>query len=655
MTSTRHWPHSLPQSPASGRHVWLRVLVTSDMHGQLLPVVPDESGAARATGLTRIATLVRTARRDAANTLLVDNGDFLQGSPLSDLAAQADGGWTGPNPVIRAMNALAYDAVALGNHEFNFGLSRLQDLLAEARFPMICANAVTRMGPSGPAEDETLLPPYVILPMRARDSAGGWCEIRVGLIGLLPPQITVWDHDNLSGRLGTRDIVETARAHVPRMRAEGAQIVLALAHTGIGTGLAEVEAENAALALAAVPGLDAVIAGHSHEVFPRHTGTEAQQGVDHVAGTFRGKPAVMAGSRGSHLGVLDLCLDVRDGAPARILAHKSEARATTPPDRAAPPPDPDMMRLLEPAHAAMARLTSAPLAQVPFALHSYTAFARCDRLQRLVLGVQRRALRRALADTPHADLPVLAATAPFQTGGHAGPGHFVDLGPRLLCLRDLAEFYPFPNTLIGLRVTGRDLALWLERAASGFHRVTPGETDQPLWHAAFPGHTFDSIAGLDYRIDPSQPARFGADGRVIDPQASRIADLTFAGAPVAPDMVFALAVNSFRAFGGGNYPPADESRILFRGQSLMRDIIARDIVSEGVDEAALPAAPWAFRPLPGTRATLRTGPGLRRYPADIRALGAADLGLDAAGFLELRIPLDFVVSDPLRIRVAEPN
>lgn len=647
MTSDCLWPHDLPHSAATGRHVWIRVLVTSDMHGQLLPYVPDSPGRAVDTGFTRVATLVRGARREARNTLLVDNGDFLQGSMLSDVAAQPDSDWTGPNPVIAAMNALRYDAVALGNHEFNFGLTRLQEILTEARFPTICANAVTRMSPDGPVKDTMLVPPYVILPVQARDSAGQTQEIRIGLIGLLPPQITTWDHDHLSGRLATRAIVEAARAHVPHLRAAGAQIVLALAHTGIGTDSDDPEAENAALALARVPGVDAIVAGHSHDVFPRLGVQSAQPGADHATGTLRGKPAVMAGSRGSHLGIMDLCLAMPDTKPVCIIAHHCEAHATAPDNRPPPPPDPDMMRLLAPVHDRMMRLTGKTLTRAPFALQSYTAFVHCNRLQRLVLGAQRRALQRALAGTPHADLPVLAATAPFLAGGHAGPQYYTDIRPGVVTSRDVAGFYPFPNALVGLLVTGRDLRLWLERAASGFRQVTPGGADQALWDPAFPGHTFDSIAGLRYCIDLSQPPRFDARGHACNPDASRITDLQFAGKPLCPDMVFALAVNSFRAFGGGNYPATPKDRILFRGTTLMREIIEEDLRREGLADAALTPAPWEFRALTGTSVILQTGPGLRSHPAEISALGATDLGCDEAGFLKLRVPLDARRPEPL--------
>lgn len=647
MTATIPWPHVRPRHLAHQQHVWVRILVTSDLHGQLLPSVPDSPGTPQETGLARIATLVRSARQEATNSLLLDNGDFLQGSALSDLAATQGSGWTGPNPVITAMNALGYNGASLGNHEFNFGLSQLAYILSEARFPIVCANAVTRMADTGPTEDETFVPPYVILPIQAQDSAGDHHEIRIGLIGLLPPQITVWDHDHLCGRLETRGILEAAHAHVPRLRAQGAQIVLALAHTGIGTSTdtlnsQDINAENAALAVAALPGVDAVIAGHNHALFPRLDAADTQSGVCHKAATLAGKPAVMAGSRGSHLGVLDLCLSIPNASGCSVLAHHSQTRATLPQDGAAQPPDPEMMRLMAPVHANIARLTGKPLAQVPFALHSYTASLKCGRLQRLVLTAKRRALARALVGTPHDGLPVLAATAPFRTGGLGGPRYFTDLPPGVLTARDVARFYPFPNTLIGMRVNGHDLWLWLERAVSGFCIVIPRLMDQPLWDAGFPVHTFDTLAGLTYRIDLSQPPRFGADGRLHEPDASRITDLCFDGEAVQPDMEFALATNSFRAFGGGNYPHTSEDRILFRGQRPVRDLIAQHLMHHSLKDAELTPPPWTLCTMPDTSVVLRTGPGLRAYPEDISALGATDLGCDDEGFLILRVPLGTV-------------
>ncbi|WP_135505943.1 bifunctional 2',3'-cyclic-nucleotide 2'-phosphodiesterase/3'-nucleotidase [Roseovarius aestuariivivens] len=640
MTPKFEWPHPLSTRPASGRHVWLRVLCTTDLHGNVLPTALDACRTQLDFGLARVATLVRMARDEAANTLLCDNGDFLQGTALSDLAAQPDSGWTGPNPIIAAMNALGYDAATLGNHEFNFGLEILQSTLTQARFPVICANAILGEAVAGCAAGTPLLPPFKVLRVPAIDSTGAPQEIRVGLLGLLPPQVSTWDHNHLKGRIASQPIVDAARLQVPLLRAAGAEVVIVLAHTGIGTGKNDPEAENAALDLTAVDGIDAIVAGHSHEVFPhsKRPPDDAASGVDHAAGALRGIPAVMAGFRGSHLGVMDLCLDeARDGSRT-VLAHHSQTRPVKP-DRDSPaaPADPAILRQLHPARAQFTRLASRILTHTPRPLHSYLALARCDLLQRVVLTGMARRLRDALRGTENEDLPVLAASAPFMTGGLGGPDYFTDIPAGPLSLKSIAEFYPFPNTLIGLQVTGHEIEDRLERAASAFARLELGEKDQPLWNDTFPGHSFDSVFGLTYRIDLSSPARFDADGTCVDQSARRIRDLCFDGKPVDPEANFALALNSFRAFGGGPVPAASEAQLLYRSRRLVRTILATDLETNGLSATLRSTPPWTFCALPDTSAILKTGPGLRDHPAELEKLGAEDLGMDENGFLVLRL------------------
>ncbi|MGR3697934.1 MAG: metallophosphoesterase, partial [Roseovarius sp.] len=210
---------------------------TTDVHGHLLPFDYYTNQSNRPWGLARLATLIRHARSEvgAANCLLLDNGDFLQGTPLTDLTAQPDQGWSGPHPVISAMNEIGYDAGTLGNHEFNYGLDWLTETLAQARFPLTCCNVLIRRGTT-PTEDETLLPPYLLLTRQMQDGAGRSHDLRIGLLGLVPPQILTWDHAHLSGRVDVRDMVESARAWVPALRALGADLILLMAHTGIDPG-----------------------------------------------------------------------------------------------------------------------------------------------------------------------------------------------------------------------------------------------------------------------------------------------------------------------------------------------------------------------------------------------------------------------------------
>ncbi len=206
--------------------VQLRVLATSDLHANVLSYDYSSNRPLFGQGLAQMASLIAAARADHPGALLLDNGDFLQGSALADLAAMPRR--RRGHPVIAAMNALGYDAATLGNHEFNFGLGLLRRAVAQARFPMVSANVLTDRG-AVPLDDETLVPPFVILTRRLADQAGRAHDLRIGILGLTPPEVLRWDREHLSGRIDARPMVESARAWAPYMRRLGADVVICLA------------------------------------------------------------------------------------------------------------------------------------------------------------------------------------------------------------------------------------------------------------------------------------------------------------------------------------------------------------------------------------------------------------------------------------------
>lgn len=630
--------------PAGASAHRLRILATSDLHAAVLPFDYAAGREAGCFGLARTASLVAAARAEAPGAcLLVDNGDFLQGTPLSDLHMTAGG--AGRHPVIAAMNRLGYDAATLGNHEFNFGLEALRQALDQANFPIVCANALTHRGDSV-HRDRTLLPPSLTIECQLADATGATHRLRIGILGLLPPQIVTWDRFHLDRRITARDMVETAAARVPMLRAQGADLVLLLAHTGIETGPARPQAENAALALARLPGVDAVIAGHSHEVFPRPGAAEKREGLDHEAGTFHGTPAVMPGFRGAHLGVIDLHLS-HDARGWRVTGHRAEARPVKPGNGRPPAPaDPAIAATVRRAHEATLSRMRAPLGRTAQPIHSYLSQIRSDLPVRLVAEAQRAAVRRALAGGPHAGLPVVSATAPFQTGGRAGPGAYTDIPAGPLTLRSALDLQPFPNTLCAVWLTGAELADWLERAASCFCQIRPGLKDQPLWDMRFPGHAADTVAGLTYRIDLTRPPLYDDTGapRTTGPipesaaRRGRIRGLSYRGAPVAARDRFAMAINNYRAFGGGPYPALPEDRLIHAGGRPVRDVLA-EFLRQGGHEELAPVPVWSFLPVPGATAVFETGPGLRAHPKELDALDLTDLGVTPEGFLRLRLPL----------------
>lgn len=621
-------PQSLaPGIAASETRLSLRILATTDMHANLLPYDYFTDRPVNGHNLARVATLIAGARAERRDCLLFDNGDFLQGTPLSDLLAQEQGDKDETHPVILAMNALGYDAVGLGNHEFNFGLSWLEHTLERAQFQVTCANLLR-------ADGTALFPPYLLLRRGLCDTEDNLHQLTIGVIGLTPPQTTTWDRIHLEGRIESRDMVETARHYGPEMRAAGADLVIALAHTGFSSGPYRPMMENAAAHLGTIPEIDVILAGHAHQVFPpdQYSGllcAEAPPGMLHQT------PMVMAGAHGSHLGVVDLDL-VRSGTGRWQVR---DARSSALRVDAAGPVDATLGKVLRPAHQRTLALIRRPIGHARHPLHSYLALATPCAATALVTRAQAHAVRRLLRGTVDEGLPIISASAPFKTGGRGGPQHFTDVPPGPLRVHHAADLYPFPNMLSAVRLTGAELADWLERAAILFNRIIPGKAGQFLINPLIPGHNFDMIDGLTYQIDLNHPPRYDLSGRLIHPDAHRITSLHHAGQEVQADQVFVLATNNYRVSGGGPFVAVDSDRMIHSGHTPLRTIVAEHIEDAGADFKLPDPAQWRFCPMSGTEVLFDTGPGVRTYPEALLRAKARDLGNTPDGFVRLAISL----------------
>jgi len=576
---------------------------------------------------------------------LLDTGDFLQGTILGDLyAAPSVVGTGGIHPVIAAMNSLRFDAATLGNHDFNYGLPFLTTVLKQASFPLVCANVARQLGDT-PCTDITLLPPWRILTRKLRDRSGDWHDLNIGVLGLLPPQIDIWDRVHLEGRVRTRDMVEAARAYLPALRAAGAEIVILLCHSGIAADTSIQLMENAALPLAALPGVDVILCGHQHQMFPGPS-FEGIAGVDAKAGTLHGKPAVMAGFWGSHLGVIDLTL-VKGDQGWQVAAHQSTLRPIFNPQdqagagKALVADDSAVVALVQDAHDRTLSQMRRPVGHSSTPLHSFFALVADDPSIQLVAEAQRARVAQLLQGTSDAQLPLLSAVAPFKAGGLAGPDHFTDVPAGPLCIRNLADLYLFPNHLSAVRVTGAALADWLEHAAGQFHQIRKGRHDQMLHDAAFPCHNFDVICGLRYVIDPFEPARFAPDGRLLNPDARRVRDITWNTAPVLPDQTFVVATNSYRTHGGGFAAALRLQEVALdnlhaTAPETIRDVLA-DYISRHAVITPVTQPVWRFAPAPGTSALFDSAPVAAEALHDLTDVRIEAAGPGPNGFMRFRL------------------
>ena len=609
---------------AQAQQLKLRLLQTTDLHMHLLGWDYYQDKPAEEFGLDRTATLIKAARNEVKNTLLFDNGDLLQGNPLGDYIAKVKPLQAGQvHPAYKVMNALRFDAANIGNHEFNFGLPFLRQALAGAAFPYVNANIVVDDGNSNnnnntPEAARNLFTPYVILERSFTDEAGAKHTLKVGVVGFVPPQVMQWDRQNLQGRVRALDIPATARRLVPRIKAEGADVVVVIAHSGFERGETVFFAENAVARLAEVPGVNAVLFGHSHGEFPGRF-FNAHPMVDMAKGTINGVPAVMPGFWGSHLGVVDLVLN-KEGNSWKVADARAELRAIY--DRATRKPlvapDPMVSELIKTEHEGALAYVRSEVARTSLPIQSYFAQVADDPSVQIVANAQLAYARKALAGTPLAALPLLSASAPFKTGGRGGAGYYTDIPAGPIAVRNVADLYIYPNTVKVVKLNGAQVREWLEFSAGAFNRIDPtGAAEQLLINPAFPSFNFDTIDGVSYRIDVTQPARYERGGKLVAPQARRIVELLYRGKPLAEDAEFLVVTNNYRASGGGNFPGLDGSNIVLDAPDENREALVQYLQAAGtVDPAA--DCNWRILPVPGVKLRFVSGAGgmahLPRYP-----------------------------------------
>lgn len=580
----------------------LRILLTSDLHMQLLDHDSLADRPVQHYGLVRTASLIHAAKAEQPNHLLFDNGDLLQGAPMGDWLARVASPRPSPHPAYQALQRLGYDAANLGNHDFDFGLDALRQAMAGSQLPVLNANLLdARSG--RPAFRPTLM-----LTRRVRDSAGRWHRLRIGVLGLAPPQTLLWNRAVLGDRLRAQGMLEAASEWLPRLREQGADLVVVLAHTGIGEN-----SENAALSLARLPGVNALLLGHAHGEFPGSAG-RGQAGVDAQAGRLHGVPALMPGRWGDHLGVLDLRLQHHDGR-WQVIEAKAELRPVRGADGVAVPGDAELRAWLQTLQAPVQDWVNAPLASSRQPLHSHFAQWRPSRLVALVQQAQAAWVRPRLAGHPDAALPLLSAAAPMRTATSTRPDGATDIPAGALRLRHLADLYPYPNTVQVLRINGAELRAWLERAAQQFQLLDPdGPPLQTLLDDSFPGYNFDQIDGLSYRIDVAQPS------------GQRIQALSWQGQPVGASQWFLLVTNSYRAGGGGGYPRLPADRLVLDLADETRQVIAEYARAQAELDLPLPTN-WSLQLPTGIRAALPLTP---KAGAHLQELGA-EASVDEAG------------------------
>ncbi|MGB0865740.1 MAG: bifunctional 2',3'-cyclic-nucleotide 2'-phosphodiesterase/3'-nucleotidase [Granulosicoccaceae bacterium] len=624
----------------SAATVDLRILETTDIHVHIVDYDYYSDKPSASVGLSKTATLIKAAREEASNSLLFDNGDLLQGNPLGDYIAKQQGlSGDQRHPVYKAMNLLDYDAGNLGNHEFNYGLEFLQQSLKGAAFPYVSANTYVYDGDDDSSNDKPFFTPYLMLDRELVDDTGAKHTIKVGVIGFVPPQIMQWDKKNLENKLVAHDIIEDAKKYVPQMREEGADLIIAIPHSGIGSLDGEAMAENATLNLTLIDGIDAVLFGHAHQPFPSEKFADIP-GADIEAGTLNGVPSVMPGFWGSHLGVVDLKLQVEDGEWEVISGtgslraiYKRDGRKKIPLVEA----DASINAAVKAEHQATIIYMNEGVGTTTAPIHSYFSLVQDDPSVQIVTNAQKRYVEKLIQGTEYDGIPVLSAGAPFKAGGRGGADYYTNISAGNIALKNVADLYIYPNTLRAVLLNGSEVKEWLEMSMGAFNTVKANvPTEQPLLNPEFPSYNFDIIDGVTFEVDLSQEARYAKDGSKVS-DSQRIVNLQYQGQAVEPVQQFIVATNNYRASGGGNFPALDGSNIIISAPDENRTVLANDIFAlKTIDPSA--DNNWAFSAITGVNVTFESSPNAVAAITDDMPI--EHVGEGNEGFAKYRLRLD---------------
>ncbi|MGN4269935.1 bifunctional 2',3'-cyclic-nucleotide 2'-phosphodiesterase/3'-nucleotidase [Bacillus cereus group sp. BCN115] len=607
MPTTAHADENAGESTVN-----LRILETSDIHVNLMNYDYYQTKTDNKVGLVQTATLVNKAREEAKNSVLFDDGDALQGTPLGDYVANkikdpknpVDPSYT--HPLYRVMNLMKYDVISLGNHEFNYGLDYLNKVIEKTDFPVINSNVYIDDHDGNDENDEHYFDkPYHILEKEVVDEAGQKQIVKIGVMGFVPPQIMNWDKANLEGKVKAKDIVQTAKKLVPEMKAQGADIIVALAHSGVDKSGYNEGMENSSFYLATeVPGVDAVLMGHSH--------TE-------VKDVFNGVPVVMPGVFGSNLGIIDMQLKKVNG---KWEVQKDQSKPQLRPianSKGTPLVESDekLVNEIKDEHQATIDYVNTPVGKTKAPINSYFSLVQDDPSVQIVTNAQKWYVEQELKKPEYEkikDIPVLSAGAPFKAGGRNGATYYTDIPAGTLAIKNVADLYVYPNTLYAVKVNGAQVKEWLEMSAGQFNQIDPKKTEeQPLVNIGYPTYNFDILDGLKYEIDVTQPAKYDKDGKVVNANTNRIVNMTYEGKPVADKQEFIVATNNYRG-SSQTFPGVSKGEVVYQSQDETRQIIVKYMQKiKDIDPAA--DQNWTFKLIVADKlnTTFDSSPNAQKY------------------------------------------
>jgi 2',3'-cyclic-nucleotide 2'-phosphodiesterase / 3'-nucleotidase / 5'-nucleotidase len=608
--------------------VKLRIMETTDTHTNLLSYDYYKGAAANKVGLIKTAELVKQARAEVKNSVLVDNGDTIQGTPLGTYVAKVNPLKDGQvHPVIKIMNEMGYDMATLGNHEFNYGLDFLDETYDDAKFGYVNANVYVDDKDTNPDNDKNKFEPYKIVEKTVLDENGKEQKVKIGYLGLVAPQITDWDKAHLAGKVIAKDIVATAEKFVPKMKAEGADVVIALTHSGFnGSAEANKGFEDAIYPLSKVKGIDAITFSHTHKVFPAadvksldalFKGKDGNPlpGVDNAKGTINGVAAVQAGFGGEKLGIIDLTLKMVNGKWTVADSQSSTKGIIDAASKPTVEPNQKLVDLIKAEHEATVAYTNGKLGTTTAPIHSYFALVQDDPSIQVVTAAQKWYVEKyvALNAPEYKNTPILSVGAPFKAGRN-GVEEFTEIKKGDLTIRSAGDLYLYDNTLKAILVKGSVVKEWMEMTAGKFNTIDPTKKEeQALLDPAFQVFNFDIIDGVTFQVDVTKPAKYKLDGSIANANSSRIVNLQYNGKPLDLNQDFIVVTNNYRAGGGGNFPGVKGSKYIVDSADENRQILM-DYISEKKEINPSADNNWSIAPINGdVNVTFTSSPKAEEY------------------------------------------
>ncbi|KAA1037698.1 5'-nucleotidase C-terminal domain-containing protein [Macrococcus equipercicus] len=540
----------------------LMILGTTDVHAHIslydyFMDQPQEANGFILAGSKIKALKAQNDGRDI-QTIVVDNGDVLQGNLVADYAV---GNRPAVHPVINIMNEIGYDAGTLGNHEFNYGLDFLFDTMAQANFPVVNCNVKNSAG-------EYIFKTHTIISRTFADGR----TVKVGVIGVVPEQILIWDKAILDGQLIVDDMYEAAGHWAGQIKGQ-CDIIICLCHSGFDPSQGEIPGlENQVHLISTIADIDAMIFGHTHQQFPGGD-YSAVDYVDAERGTINGTFAVQPVSFGTHLGVIQLTLTygengftIKDGK-SEVIGLKGE------------PVEPQLAAVNERTHHDVLAFINSKVGCTSHEIESFFSQVAPSRAVELIAKSTRSAFSARVGT---AGMNIISTSAPLKAGRDGGDD-YVMVKPGDITLKDVMSIYRFPNKLTALNVPGRLLKEWLEWSASAFN--TDGapyllKENQSI-APGFPSYNMDLFYELDYTISLAQPPRYNHAGIKIS-DSERVTAVTYQGAPLDDEEIYIVLTHDYRA----NFTPFlkdDAVSVVPLDDIEVRDAVSHYVKTQGVD------------------------------------------------------------------------